>query len=119
MTSADTRDSTLIILAVLLLAVLLSGLSLFFLRLRARDELEGDLTGLEGGRIDTPGLPTAESESELKRLKSGVVLVNSTVSMGVLLGSISMRNAFVVTGVLFELPHPMHYKLRTDSVYWI
>ena len=23
-------------------------------------------------------------------------------------------NAFVVTGVLSELPHPMHYKLRTE-----
>ena len=72
MTSADTRGSTLIILAVLLLALLLSGLSFFLLRPRAGEELEGDLAGLEGGRTDTADLQTVSTVvfiAELERTK--------------------------------------------------
>ena len=106
MTSADTRGSTLIIQAELLLALLLSALSLL-LRLGAREELEGDITWLEGGRTDTPGLPTAAFDSEAERAKSRVDFVNSTLSMGVCSGDICMRIALVITGVFFELPHPI------------
>lgn len=89
----------MILLEVLL--AFLSGVSLFLSRLSARDELELDLVGMEGGLTVTPCLEVAaeatssiEGEPECAK-KLRVDLVKSTSSEARSCGVICIRTVFV------------------------